>query len=301
METIKILFLLFASMSSLPVFSATFNVASFNLRNAPSETSNSWQIRGPAASALIRFHEFDLFGVQEAYLHQIKTIASKEYDYIGVGRDDGKTRGEHSAILYKKNRFKCLESGNFWFSPTPEKPSLGWGARYKRICSWGKFKCLENGKVFFAFNLHIDHESEEAQRNSIAMLVQNVRRIAAGTPHLIMGDFNLSSKHGAMQKLSELENLASVENFPAFYGPSFSYHSYMQGQDIASSSDFSVRIDHIFYSSKNFKPIKAGLLTDFIPNYPSSMKNPCDNFSESGGRVGYPSDHFPIIAKFEFR
>ncbi|MBR4597655.1 MAG: endonuclease/exonuclease/phosphatase family protein [Opitutales bacterium] len=174
--------LLPGTMASLVLPAAEFNAATFNLRNAPSENSNSWQIRAPAAKALVRFHEFDIFGVQEAYLHQIKTLAGDEYAYIGAGRDDGKTAGEHSAILYKKSLFKCLENGDFWFSPTPEKPSMGWGARYRRICSWGKFKCLESGKAFFVFNLHLDHESALAQKNSVEMLVQNVKKSRAKLP-----------------------------------------------------------------------------------------------------------------------
>ena len=278
---------------------STFNAASFNLRNAPGEGSNSWQIRAPAAKALIRFHDFDIFGVQEAYLHQIKTIAGSEYAYVGAGRDDGKSAGEHSAILYKKSLFKRLDSGDFWFSPTPEKPSFGWGARYKRVCSWGKFKCLDSGKAFFVFNLHLDHESAEAQKNSVEMLVQNVKKIAGKTPYIIMGDFNLPTQDISMQKLFELEGLAEVSDFKDFYGPKFSYHAYMQRQNIASKNDLRRHIDHIFYSSKDFSVKKAGLLTDTIPNFPDSMKNPCDNFSESEGRVGYPSDHFPLFARFK--
>ena len=299
MKTLQAVLLSFCASGFLQAEASAFNAASFNLRNAPSENSNSWQIRAPAARALIRFHDFDIFGVQEAYFHQIKTLAGPEYAYIGVGRDDGKTAGEHSAILYKKSLFKCLESGDFWFSPTPEKPSLGWGARYKRICSWGKFKHLDSGKVFFVFNLHLDHESAEAQKNSVEMLVKNVKKIAGKAPYIIMGDFNLPTQNAAMQKLFELKGLAEVSDFKDFYGPKFSYHAYMQRQNIASQNDLHCHIDHIFYSSKDFSVQKAGLLTDTIPDFPSSMKNPCDNFSESGGRVGYPSDHFPLFARLK--
>lgn len=52
-----------------------------------------------------------------------------EYSFIGVGRDDGKEQGEYSAIFYKRELFDVLDSGTFWLSPTPEKPSLGWDAR----------------------------------------------------------------------------------------------------------------------------------------------------------------------------
>ena len=33
--------------------------------------------------------------------------------YIGVGRDDGKAKGEYSPIFYKKERFRLLDEGHF--------------------------------------------------------------------------------------------------------------------------------------------------------------------------------------------
>ena len=52
---------------------------------------------------LIAFHEFDLFGIQEGFHHQITDILELgDYAYVGSGRDDGLSAGEHSAIIYKK-------------------------------------------------------------------------------------------------------------------------------------------------------------------------------------------------------
>lgn len=60
--------------------------------------------------------------------------------YIGVGRDDGKTKGEYAPIFYRKDRFKLLRSGNFWLSENTIKPNKGWDAAYIRICTWGESK-----------------------------------------------------------------------------------------------------------------------------------------------------------------
>jgi len=83
---------------------STFHVASYNLRmDTPSDSLNSWEHRKAKVNSLIRFHDFDIFGTQEGFHHQIMDIIKPgDYAYTGVGRDDGKDAGEHSAIIYKK-------------------------------------------------------------------------------------------------------------------------------------------------------------------------------------------------------
>ncbi len=78
----------------------------------------------PRISALIEFHDFDILGTQEGLHHQIDAIAKAlpEYAYYGIGREDGKIAGEHSAIFYKKDKFSIIDKGDFWLSETPEKP-----------------------------------------------------------------------------------------------------------------------------------------------------------------------------------
>lgn len=47
------------------------------------------------------------------------TAALPEYDYVGVGRDDGERGGEFSPVFFRKDRFSVLNSGTFWLSETP--------------------------------------------------------------------------------------------------------------------------------------------------------------------------------------
>lgn len=132
-------------------------VATFNIRmDTPNDNLDSWKHRKDMVNGLIRFHDFDVFGIQEGFHHQIMDILEPGgYDYVGVGRDDGKDAGEHSAIIYKKERLLVLDEGNFWLSETPDVPGKGWDATCcNRICSWAKFKDIETGKEFFFFNVH---------------------------------------------------------------------------------------------------------------------------------------------------
>jgi len=121
----------------------SLNIATFNIRmDTPKDSLDAWSHRKEMVNGLIRFHDFDIFGIQEGFHHQIMDILEPgDYDYVGVGRDDGKEAGEHSAILYKRERFLVLDKGDFWFSETPDIPSKGWDATCcNRICSWVKFK-----------------------------------------------------------------------------------------------------------------------------------------------------------------
>ncbi|MDE6402346.1 MAG: endonuclease/exonuclease/phosphatase family protein, partial [Muribaculaceae bacterium] len=141
---------------------AVFNVATYNIRQANASDSmrgDGWGQRSPVVASLIRFHEFNIFGTQEGFKHQLEDLKSQlpGYDYIGVARDDGKEQGEHSAIFYDTAMFDLIDHGDFWLSETPDRPGLGWDAACVRICTWGKFRHRPSGKVFQFFNLHQDH------------------------------------------------------------------------------------------------------------------------------------------------
>lgn len=106
----------------------SITVASYNLRNAnggDSINGNGWGQRYPVIAQIVQYHDFDIFGTQECFIHQLKDMkeALPGYDYIGVGRDDGKEKGEHSAIFYRTDKFDVIEKGDFWLSETPDVPS----------------------------------------------------------------------------------------------------------------------------------------------------------------------------------
>ena len=132
--------LLFAS--SL-VFSQDLKVMTYNIRlSVDSDKENSWNNRKQETMALMSYYHPDYFGVQEAVSQQMIDIKTnlKDYDFVGVGRDDGKNQGEYSAIFYDKNKLEVTKSGTFWLSETPEKPSKGWDAAYNRVCTYAFFK-----------------------------------------------------------------------------------------------------------------------------------------------------------------
>ncbi len=167
----------------------TFTAASYNLRNANSADSvqgDGWGNRCPIIARLVQFHEFDIFGTQEGLRHQLDSLKTSlpKYDYIGVGRNDGKKKGEHAAIFYRIDKFELLEHGDFWLSETPEKPSVGWDAVLPRICTWGHFKYKDTGFEFLFFNLHMDHIGKQARgRKRFARTTKNERNRRKSTSY----------------------------------------------------------------------------------------------------------------------
>jgi endonuclease/exonuclease/phosphatase family metal-dependent hydrolase len=173
--------------------SPIITIASYNLRyDNKGDGINAWPNRKEMVKGLVRFHEFDIFGTQEVLINQLRDVAELPgFAFLGKGRDDGKEGGEHSAIFYRKERFKVLKNGDFWLSETPDKPGKGWDATCcNRICSWAKFQDLNTKKEFYFFNVHFDHQGVEARRQSGHLMLKKIKEIAGNTPTILTGDFN---------------------------------------------------------------------------------------------------------------
>ena len=132
-----VLFLLFIAILSELDAQNHLNVMTFNIRYSTlNDGVNAWIYRKDNAASQILFHETHILGVQEALHEQILDLTQRlpHYKYVGVGRDDGKTKGEYSAIFYDTTRLKVLESQTFWLSETPSVAgSKSWDAAITRI------------------------------------------------------------------------------------------------------------------------------------------------------------------------
>lgn len=252
-------------------------VGSFNMRYAnPNDKGNLWEQREPIIAGMIHFHNFDILGTQEVLIGMLKDLSADlpEYARYGIGRDDGKDAGEHSAIFYKKDKFKLLDAGDFWLSETPDKPSLGWDATCcNRICSWVKLKDKKSGAVFYVFNTHYDYQKDLARNESSKLVLRKIKAIAGkNAPVLFMGDLNgtrQSEWYKTIEDSPLLEDTYKEAKYPFEFNPSFqSFGKRIQQDDI---------IDHIF-ASKKFKVLRWGILSDTYHGK-------------------YPSDHFPILTE----
>ncbi|MGD9558836.1 MAG: endonuclease/exonuclease/phosphatase family protein [Mangrovibacterium sp.] len=255
----------------------TLNVATYNLRNNnKGDGINSWPYRKEEVKALIRYHEFDVFGTQEGLYDQLTDLLEmNEYAYVGGGRDDGKQAGEHSAILYRKDRFKLLEHGDFWLSETPDKPGKGWDATCcNRICSWARFRDLENKKDFYFFSVHFDHQGVKARVESGKLMVKKITEIAGAAPVICVGDLNSTPETEQVKTMKSLmQDSYEATKMPP-YGPEGTFNGFNYQAPLNN------RIDYIFVSDQ-FSVLKYGVLTD--------------SYDQK-----FPSDHLPVVIKAAF-
>ncbi|HLA13347.1 MAG TPA: endonuclease/exonuclease/phosphatase family protein [Pyrinomonadaceae bacterium] len=183
-----------------------FRVMTFNIRyDEPRDNENAWPNRKELVANTIRFHQADLVGVQEALKRQLTDLERllPQYDWVGVGRDDGIDKGEFSAILYRKNRFVLLETSTFWLSETPEVPgSKGWDSAYPRVVTWARFRDRTTGKIFFHFNTHFDHSGVRSREESARLLRREIDKVAGARPVVVTGDFNFKESSDGYQILT---------------------------------------------------------------------------------------------------
>jgi endonuclease/exonuclease/phosphatase family metal-dependent hydrolase len=253
---------------------AAVNVATYNLRlNTDDDGANAWPHRREAVKALIRYHEFDLFGTQEGQPEQIDELAAMtEFAHVGVGRDDGLRGGEHAAIFYRKARFKLEKHGDFWLSQTPDRPSKGWDATCcNRIATWARLFDRANGRRFFVFNVHFDHQGVVARRESAQLMLRKIREIAGSAAVICLGDFNSTPETEQIRALSAAFADAHAVSRTPPYGPLGPFTGFKRD---APRTD---RIDYVFVSAP-WRVLKYGVLSDNL-----------------GSR--YPSDHHPVAVR----
>lgn len=255
------------------------NVATFNIRmKTHADTGNLWDDRKAALTDLVKFHEFEIFGIQEGFYEQLEDMKGllPGFAYVGVGRDDGAQKGEHSAIFYNTKRFKAIKNGTFWLSATDtEKPNKGWDAALPRVCTWGVFEDSENGKQFIFMNTHFDHVGVEARRESAKLILNKATEFAKGLPLVLTGDFNVEETNDAYFTLAKSGVVEDIYDLASIvYEPNSSFNAW--GKHINKKG----RIDHIFIT-KPFKVHKYGILTDTYLGK-------------------FPSDHFPVLGVLEW-
>ena len=178
-----------SSPKECEVRAISYNVRYLNQKDG----DNNWEFRKHASINMVNDERPTVFGLQEAVKAQVEFLDENlpDYDYYGVGRDDGAEKGEFMAIFYRKNDVKLLDHGTFWLSATPDIPSKGWDGACFRTCTWALFECKATGKHFAHFNTHLDHRGKEAQREGLKTIAAKIQELVdADVPVFLSGDFN---------------------------------------------------------------------------------------------------------------
>ena len=117
-----------------------------------------------------------------------------DYEFSGVGRDDGRRAGEYSGIFYQRDRFLLddADCGTFWLSDTPERVgSKSWGNEIPRVAAWVRLMDRATGRRFYVFNTHWDHRNQPSRERAALLIAGRIdSRKHADEPVALIGDFN---------------------------------------------------------------------------------------------------------------
>jgi len=263
-------------------------ITTSNIRfDSPDDGINVWSARKALLFQVLEAQAFDSAGLQEALATQLADMAAAlpEYGQLGVGRNDGKTKGEYAAILYLKARLQPESSGTFWFSDTPEVPgSKTWGNTLPRICTWARFKSIATGRYYYHYNVHLDSESQPSREKSVQLLAARIAaRAQPSEPVILTGDFNAEPANLAMQYLFGLQPLGAAQTPLAFHDAWLALHA--AEPEATTSHKFKGGVtggDHIDYVL--FDSVVTAKSVEIVHTHEGEL---------------YPSDHYPLSAVVE--
>ena len=269
------IFILFIISSN--IYSQPHSIISYNIRYDNNwDVENSWKMRRSKISQILIQYSPSIIGIQEGLLNQVQYIDSSliNYDYVGVGRDDGIEKGEFCAIYFDTTRYVLLTNSTFWLSETPDTISIGWDAALERICTYGLFKNRITKEEFLVFNTHFDHIGVIAREKSSELILKRIKIInRQSLPVILMGDFNSIPNSPPVKEIkTELSDGLQI-SMEKLQGPRGTFNGFNEGLPIEK------RIDYIF--TNNLKVLSYAHINDRLNNN------------------RHISDHLPVMIKIQ--
>tara|TARA_B100000686_G_C16688319_1_gene916108 strand:+ start:283 stop:1038 length:756 start_codon:yes stop_codon:yes gene_type:complete len=248
---------------------------SYNIRYDNNwDVKNSWSIRKKKVIQIFDQYEPSIIGVQEGLLNQVQYIDSclANYDYVGVGREDGKERGEFCVIYFDTTRYTVSRHSTFWLSETPDTISVGWDAALERICTYGLFKDKKTADEFWVFNTHFDHMGSVARERSSGLILDRINEVNhRSLPVILMGDFNSDPDSPPINKIRTEMSDALQLSLEKLQGPIGTFNGFDPDLPIER------RIDYVF--TRDVKVLSYTHVNDRMNNN------------------RHISDHLPVIIK----
>jgi endonuclease/exonuclease/phosphatase family metal-dependent hydrolase len=256
----------------------TLRIMTMNVRYpAEGDGPNVWEKRRDLMVETIRKYRPDVIGTQELFQHQGDYLVAQlpEYVWFGLSRRGDHT-DEHMGVFFLRDRFELTGSGNYWLSETPEKPgSSSWNMSLPRMVTWGEFRDRLSQRRFRFVNTHFPHrkEDEGARTKCAELIAARLKELPENTTVILTGDFNT----GIDSETHRILTGVLVDAWKAVKrpeGPVGTFHGF-------TGKPGEARIDWILFRG---------------PLEPASVET--ITMSRDGR---YPSDHFPVLAAFNWR
>ncbi|MCA8913866.1 MAG: endonuclease/exonuclease/phosphatase family protein [Planctomycetes bacterium] len=257
-----------------PLSGNALRVMTYNIRiDSSSDGDNAWRYRRDLVASMIRFHQADIVGAQEASHEMIADLEDRleGYRWVGVGSNGGDS-GATDPIFWRDSRLELLDHETFWLSPTPSEPSTGWDAAFPRTVVYAHLRERETKLELHVFNTHFDHRGSTAREHSAELVAERVNHLPPDARVVLLGDLNTIPDSPPLKTLTDLTRLRDAYglSLTGHFGPANSFMGFRESRWTGR------RIDHIFV--QNVVVQQHGILAD-----------------EIDGRK--PSDHFPVMAE----
>ncbi|KAL8775389.1 MAG: hypothetical protein Q9209_000397 [Squamulea sp. 1 TL-2023] len=279
------------SHDPLPLRLLTHNVR--YATSAPSEGEEYWDIRAPRLISELRFNTLycpeSFICLQEVLHQQLMDILGAlnqnqegEWDYVGVGRDDGHRLGEYSPIIYRPSVWAFESWETVWLSETPDRPSRGWDAACMRILTVCILQHRRSKERLVAMNTHLDHQGVKSRSEAAKIILRKIdeKTEKGQLPLFLAGDFNSQQEDDAYLTLtsesSPMKDLYAITPLKIRYGHDKTFTGF--------GDDEPTRIDFLFVNQKSHQWLAS--------NY-GVLENRFDDGI-------YISDHRAVVADVTF-
>lgn len=266
-------------------------LATYNIRyENPADTEwRAWPQRMVRLVRSLHAMNPDVFGVQECQHGQAADLRASllNYDFHGVGRDDGRRGGEYAAIFFRRDRFEKTAGGTFWLSDVPETPgSRTWGNGYTRSVAWVRLVDRSSGRGFYVFNTHWDHRSQHSREMAAPLIAQRIdQREHPDEPIVLLGDFNATEGNPAIDYFTGHRVELAGTTRPKWE------HSLIDTYHLLHPNERNRRTLHLWRGSRS-----GWLKVDHILVSQGATVEAADIRVEAT-REEEASDHFPVWAK----
>jgi len=255
-------------------------VMSFNIRlGVANDGENRWDLRKDLVVKTIRDYNPDLLGLQEVFPMQEEYLRKNFPDYLYYGRSRlvNPKDGEACSVMFRKERFEAIKKTTFWLSETENEPgSKSWDSSLPRIANIVHLQDKQaDGKKLIFINTHFDHRGKKAREEAAKIIMNRVSTLEKGVGVVITGDFNSGEGSKPYQFLVGGNLIDTFRIAHPTRTEKESTFTAWNGRLIGN------RIDWVLCSS-NFEVLSAQI-----------------NRTHEGGR--YPSDHYPVTAKLNYK
>lgn len=255
------------------------NVMTFNIRHGRAlDGRNRWFRRRDMVFEIIRRYDPDVVGLQEVDPFQLDELLDTFPTYgVIAHRRYGGIVGAYAPVLFDKDRFGCLRSGDFWLSPEPDgERQRSWDAAVVRICTWGILLDRASGRHLAVFNSHFDQRGVEARLHSARLVARRLRGLG-DLPRVFTVDLNANEDSEPLAILRSAGMRDSFRIARPDEKPAFTYHRFRgtRSRGVLGKIDFVLCDAHW--------DVRAASIVR-------------DDFD---GR--WPSDHYPLIAELALR